>query len=69
MEELEYTSVSTLLNQLKPGPFESWSCSEEVKRQLERLSLEKMIKVYGSCSYRLADEYPSYYVSHVLEVE
>lgn len=36
MEELEYTSVSTLLNQLKPGSFESWSCSEEVKRKLER---------------------------------
>lgn len=65
MEELEYTSVETLLNQMKPGPFESWSCSTEVKEQLDKLEPKTMIKVYGSYSYRLADDYPSYYITDI----
>lgn len=66
MEELEYTSVETLLNQMKPSPFSSWSCSREVEEQLDKLSPKTMIKVYGSCRYRLADDYPSYYVTQIL---
>lgn len=68
MEELEYTSVGTLLRQMRPGPFESWSCSKEVREKLDKLDPKTMIKVYGSYSYRLADDYPSYYVTQILEV-
>lgn len=69
MEELECITVGSLLNQLKPNPFSSWSCSEEITKQLDKLDKSTTVKVYGSCSFRLADEYPSYYISLVVEVK
>lgn len=67
-EELERTSVRSLLDQMEPGPFESWDCSPKLREKLDKLDPNTRVIVYGSYSFRLADDYPSYYVHHVVEL-
>lgn len=66
MERLDYISVETLQNRLKPNPFSSWSCSEEIEKQLNQLESSTMIEAYGDYRFRLSDEYPSYYITQIL---
>lgn len=69
MEELECITVGGLLDQLKPSPFESWYCSEAIMEQLKGLNRYTMIRVYGNYNFRLSDEYPSFYVRHIMVCE
>lgn len=59
-------TVGTLLENLKPGPFDSWGCSEEVEEQLHKLNENCQIEMYGVYRFRLADDYPSYYVNYII---
>lgn len=69
MEEIENCTVGNLLNELKPSPFSSWYCPEDIMEQLKKLDKSTMIRVYGCSSFRLADEYPSFYVKYVIICE
>lgn len=66
MEEIENCTVGNLLNKLKPSPFSSWYCPADIMEHLKRLDKSTMIRVYGHSSFRLADEYPSFYVKDVV---
>lgn len=66
MEELETTTVAQLLEDLKPHIGASYSCTSEVKEKLSTLDGNCRIKVYGEYSFRLADDYPSYFIDQIL---
>lgn len=66
MEILTTTTVENLLNKLKPGPFERWDCSENVKNELQELANNATIVCLGESSFRLADDFPSFYVESII---
>lgn len=66
LEELTTTTVEHLLKKLEPGPFETWDCSEEITERLNVLSPKTVVTCYGDYRFRLADDYPSYYVTQLV---
>ena len=69
MEELIHISAGSLLGYLKPGPFDSWDCKPEIEEQLHQLDPKTKVKAYGTYRFRLADDYPSYYIEQILICE
>lgn len=69
MEELRHTSVEALLESLRSGPFESWWCKPEIEEQLHQLDPKTKVRAYGTHSFRLADDYSSYYIEQILICE
>lgn len=63
------TTVDGLSDRCKPGPFSSYWCTPDVREQLGALSGGTKIDCYGSCSFRLADDHPSYTISRIIKQE
>lgn len=66
MEELETTTVSRLLQNLKPNLYAQYSCTPEIMEKLSTLDGNCVIKIYGKYSFRLADDTPSYFIDQML---
>lgn len=70
-EELERTSVRSLLNELNessPGQFDCLDCSSEVREKLNKLDPNTMIIVFGRYRHaRLEGDHPTFYIHSVVE--
>lgn len=65
LEELITTTVGGLLEKLEPWPFDSWGCLEEDEIELRKMDPNTRITCFGDYRFRLADDYPSYFVREI----
>ena len=66
-EELDYLKVSSLLKRLNyPSYGSSWCSTQEIKEQLEKMNPDAYVRAFGKCSFRLADDFPRYFVTCIV---